>query len=543
MFTHQRFNSTLSATIFTSLVLTLSLIFNLRTAGASAKAQQQERQFQNLVPKHVPLGIKIRKEKEKEFKDLTNENWARDFELEITNIGEKPIYSFYMLLFFDVPTYSGEELVAPVYYGSEELSSLKGRPTPDDVSIKPGESMFFRIHPNQLTAWDKGRREQGWRLPTRAKIKLEFVGFGDGTGLMGNEGVALPRKISPQSKLNGCKPPPDPGRPKALQWLGDIAASQLSQTSSVYLPAAFLPVVFCPGASLSPSFKPQPVFDCCPTGCLSMIFHFRVTCYGCPPNDDASSFTTCDDPDGDCFSTTNHNVSCTIPETGETYLCQVADMQFCLNRCTAEREQACNDQVGTTWDASACKCIVNPHSPVLVDIAGDGFALTNAAGGVSFDVDGDGAKENLAWTSANSDDAFLVLDRNRNGTIDNGTELFGNFTAQPTPPAGIDRNGFNALAEYDKPQNGGNGDGQIDRLDAIFPSLRLWQDVNHNGISEPNELHTLRQLGVDSIDLLYKESKRRDQYGNMFRYRAKVQDSRGAQVGRWAWDVFLTIAS
>jgi hypothetical protein len=200
--------------------------------------------------------------------------------------------------------------------------------------------------------------------------------------------------------------------------------------------------------------------------------------------------------------------------------------------CMSETCRDCygNGGVYCTGDGSNC------WTPVLVDVQGNGFQLTNATNGVNFN-DGQGTLLRTAWTIANGDDAWLVLDRNGNGTIDDASELFGN--AAPQPFTTELRNGFRALAEYDKAINGGNQDGQISNLDAIFSSLRLWQDINHDGISTPDELFTLPALGIASIDLDYKLSKHKDGNGNTFRYRAKVKNARGVQLGRWAYDVFL----
>jgi hypothetical protein len=185
----------------------------------------------------------------------------------------------------------------------------------------------------------------------------------------------------------------------------------------------------------------------------------------------------------------------------------VADDDNCpdYSSCCGGGGGGCDQCVEENQDCSECDCCdgscnngrCESEDPIVIDLNGAGFQLTNAKNGVKFDFFGTGSPIQIPWTAAGSDTAWLALDRNNDGRIDNGADLFSNVAPQPAAAPQL-KIGFKALAVYDLPANGGNGDGIIDRRDAVFSKLLVWVDRNHNGISDPGELMTMQHAVLRS---------------------------------------------
>ncbi|MFZ3019434.1 MAG: VCBS domain-containing protein [Gallionella sp.] len=152
---------------------------------------------------------------------------------------------------------------------------------------------------------------------------------------------------------------------------------------------------------------------------------------------------------------------------------------------------------------TAAQRFIPKKDPLTLDLNGNGIETVgiNAANPVYFDLTGEGVQSSVGWVAPS--DGFLVLDRNGDGVINDGTELFGDAT--PAYEAGITQastssartvDGFAALAQEDT-----NADGVVNSADANFANLRVWQDLNQDGVSQANELKTLSELGIESFNV------------------------------------------
>lgn len=187
------------------------------------------------------------------------------------------------------------------------------------------------------------------------------------------------------------------------------------------------------------------------------------------------------------------------------------------------------------WNPTTCEWVwhsTGNHTPIIIDTDGAGFHLTSAAQGINWDFFGNGKPFQIAWTQAGSTNGWLAIDLNGNGKINSAKELFSNVAPQPHSD---NPNGFLALAVYDE-----NHDGVIDSRDSVWPRLLVWIDLNHDGISQPNELHHLGDIGIHSISLQYTDSPLTDAYGNKFHLKGHLNPDKGDDVDRVIYDVYLT---
>lgn len=204
--------------------------------------------------------------------------------------------------------------------------------------------------------------------------------------------------------------------------------------------------------------------------------------------------------------------------------------------CPACTEQAPDETQDPSDGPILQGCAPECGSPIVVDLDRGGFRFTDVAGGVRFDLDGDGGAEAISWLARGSGDGWLALDRDGDGAIGSGAELFGDATPQPAADA---PHGYLALAVFDAAAAGGDGDGWITAADRVFEDLRLWLDADHDGVSQPAELLPLAAAGIRAIDLSFVESRRRDRHGNELRYTGRVRLARGTTQST---DVFLLVA-
>jgi hypothetical protein len=179
------------------------------------------------------------------------------------------------------------------------------------------------------------------------------------------------------------------------------------------------------------------------------------------------------------------------------------------------------DPIDVGMDAGA-------YDPIVISLNGP-YTLSAPDDPVSFDINASGQAVKLCWTARDTDIAFLALDRNGNGQIDNASELFGNGT--PLRQGGRAANGFDVVAEYDR-----NGDGVVDAADPVWTDLLLWVDANHDGVSEPNEVRHLSSSAITGIEVQHHWTGRRDRSGNWFGYEGHLHE--GKRV-RSFYDVFF----
>jgi len=179
-----------------------SVTFCFKILAPSLAKNDEEREIEDKIPKHLPLKVKLKTEKETKIKDFRNDAWLLDFELEVTNTSEKPIYFLSMYLLFPEFVENGGIQGIPLRYGRMDFINHDTRPLPEDVPIKPGETYTFKIPDQDLQAWSNRKAAGLARNPRKLQFIFSGLSFGDGTGFHGTGGLPYPNKQVSQAELN-----------------------------------------------------------------------------------------------------------------------------------------------------------------------------------------------------------------------------------------------------------------------------------------------------------------------------------------------------
>ena len=166
------------------------------TISTTAQSSQSKRQLDDRVPGHLPIKVKIKKEKQEAFQDLKNERWARDFELEVTNTGNRPIYALSLLwMLEEVKMPDGNPYGSTFRYGRSEFITVPGeRPMPEDIPIQPGETYVFKLSNSSVEGWENWAKKNHLSQPKSIQIFFNFICFGDGMGWEGPKGERFDRQ-------------------------------------------------------------------------------------------------------------------------------------------------------------------------------------------------------------------------------------------------------------------------------------------------------------------------------------------------------------
>ena len=186
------------------IVVAIVLVLLIPAVRTSVIAQSSgEREFEDKIPRHLPIRIKINPETEKAAKDLNNGRWHHDLAFEVKKIGDRPIY--YLSFFLDMPEIkpNGIIVAAHVYYGQRSIfGEWRGIAQPEDVPLRPNETIVLTLGKLQADGWDERTKNEKLPQPNRLSMVFQELNFGDGTGFVGGTGVPwpIPKRASAENQ-------------------------------------------------------------------------------------------------------------------------------------------------------------------------------------------------------------------------------------------------------------------------------------------------------------------------------------------------------